>query len=495
MIRLAAHYRNAGSANGAGPERSGAFPRLISLVCALVAASLALPALASAHGLAGGRQLPIPEWLFGWAASMVLVVSFVGLSVLWTRPRLDTMAHGRSVDVPAGLRRTGRVILGLFGVALYGATVWAGLTGTENVQANLAPTMVFVGFWVGVPVLSVFVGDVWHAISPWRAVSDLARWVAHKAGAPVPQPISWPARLGVWPAAAVLLAFGWLELAAGNRDDPSLLGLLALLYGAVMLIGTGIFGTVFLDRADGFGKYFHLASTLAPVYWRDGRVGLRVPGSGLSQLRPSPGFPAVVLVLIGTTTFDGLSGGEAWSSDGSLGPALEDLFTSLGLGFNAAATAADTVGLALCVLLVSTFVLIGIGGMRRAARGDRGTKDLLGRFAPSLVPIALGYAIAHYIALLTINGQALGFLLSDPRGNGADLFGTASWSIDYDVLSPEMTWYLQVIALVGGHVLGLIAAHDVALKTFRRPRAATRSQYWMLAVMVAFTSLGLWLLS
>ncbi len=472
-----------------------AAPRPVTLVALVFVSTLAVPTPASAHGLSGGRQLPIPEWLFGWAAAIVLVVSFVGLSVLWTRPRLEALANGRSVAVPVWLRRIGRVLLGTLGVALYGTTVWAGLSGTENVQANLAPTMVFVAFWVGIPVLSVFFGDVWRALSPWRAIADLSRWMTRAAEADLPRPITWPARLGVWPAAAVLLAFGWLELAAGNRDDPALLGLVALLYGAVMLIGTGVFGTVFLDRADGFGRYFHLASTLSPVYWRDGRLGLRVPGSGLAQVTSTPGLPAVVLVLIGTTTFDGLSGGEAWTSNGALGPALEDLFVDAGLTVNAAATAADTVGLALCVALVSTFVLLGISGMRRAARSGPSASELLHRFAPSFVPIALGYAIAHYIALLAINGQALGFLLSDPRGTGSDYFGTAGWGIDYGVLSPEATWYLQVLALVGGHVLGLIAAHDIALKTFRRPRTAARSQYWMLAVMVAFTSLGLWLLS
>lgn len=475
--------------------RRSAIGRCACLGIAIATASLAAPATATAHGLAGGRQLAIPEWLFGWAAAIVLVVSFVGLSVLWTRPRLEELARGRSVAVPAVVRRTGRVALGILGVVLYTTTVWAGLTGTENVQANLAPTMVFVALWVGIPVVSVLVGDVWQALSPWRAVADLARWVERRAGAGMPTPLVLPARLGIWPAAAVLLAFGWLELAAADRDDPSLLGLLALLYGAGMLVGTAVYGTAFLDRADGFGRYFHLASTLAPVVWRDGRVRLRVPGSGLAELRPTRGLPAVVLVLIGTTTFDGLSGGEAWTSDGSLGPALEDLFASLGLSAVNAATAADTIGLLLCILLVSVFVLVGIRGVRRAVQGDLGTLDLLGRFTPSLVPIVLGYAIAHYVALLTTNGQALGYLLSDPRGDGSDFLGTANWSINYDVLSPEATWYVQVVALVGGHVIGLVAAHDLALKTFRSPRAAARSQYWMLAVMVAFTSLGLWLLS
>lgn len=471
-------------------------PALLFVV-GLVAALVAFPATASAHGLAGTRQLPLPEWLFAWAGAIVLVVSFVGLSVLWRRPMLRELAAGRSVALPISLRVTGRIVLGAIGLVLYGMTVWAGLTGTSNPQGNLAPTMIFIGFWVGLPVLSLLFGDVWRALSPWRTVVELAGWIVRRTvgSAAVPRPLRYPARLGMWPAAAVLLSFAWLELAASDRDDPALLGTLALLYGAAMVLGSGFFGVEFLDRVDGFGRYFQLASTLSPLEWRDGRLRVRVPGSGLALIKPSPGLSAVVLTLIGTTTFDGISGGELWSTDGSIGPTLKDAFAGLGLDAAASATAAATVGLLLCVALVTAFVLVGIAGVRSVDRIRLRNTDVLGLFTPSLVPIALGYAVAHYFSLLAVNGQALGFLLSDPRGAGADLFGTAGWGINYDLLSPEAIWYFQVAALVGGHVAGLVAAHDVALRTFRGPRAAARSQYWMLAVMVGFTSLGLWLLS
>ncbi|MDX8153314.1 fenitrothion hydrolase [Patulibacter brassicae] len=453
--------------------------------------------MAVAHGLDSSRQLPLPEWLFAWAAAVVLVVSFVGLSLLWHRPRLADLAVGRSIAVSLPLRASGRTLLGALGLLIYGMALWAGLTGTSNPQGNLVPTLVFVGFWVGIPVLSVLVGDVWRALSPWRTLVDLGAWIARRTVGPhaIPAPLRYPTRLGLWPAAMVLLTFGWLELAAGDRDDPSLLAVLALLYGAAMLIGSGLYGREFLDRADGFARFFALAATLSPLDWRDGRLRVRLPGSGLADVRSSPGFPAVVLTLIGTTTFDGISGGELWTSDGSLGPWLEQRFTGLGMDTTTAATAAATVGLLLCVGLVTALVLLGIAGVRSVDRLRTRDQDLLGRFAPSLVPIALGYAIAHYLSLLAINGQALGSLFSDPRGDGSDLFGTAGWTIDYDVLSPDATWYLQVVALVGGHVAGLVAAHDTALLTFRGARSAVRSQYWMLAVMVAFTSLGLWLLS
>jgi hypothetical protein len=121
--------------------------------------------------------------------------------------------------------------------------------------------------------------------------------------------------------------------------------------------------------------------------------------------------------------------------------------------------------------------------------------ELAGRFAHTLIPIAFAYAVAHYFSLLAFQGQAAGALISDPLNDGANLFGTARASIDYNLISSNGIWYVQVGALVTGHICGLILAHDRAIAMYRKPRDAIRSQYWMLVVMVGFTSLGLWLLS
>ena len=156
---------------------------------------------------------------------------------------------------------------------------------------------------------------------------------------------------------------------------------------------------------------------------------------------------------------------------------------------------AFTIGLlAMVVLVVAGLYRLGVAGMRTI--GGRHRRDELSRrFAHSLVPIALAYVVAHYFSLLAYQGQAIAYLASDPLGDGSDLFGTAGATIDYTVICATGIWYVQVAALVIGHVAGLTLAHDRALVVFRRVRDATRSQYWMLAVMVGFTSLGLWLLS
>jgi hypothetical protein len=133
----------------------------------------------------------------------------------------------------------------------------------------------------------------------------------------------------------------------------------------------------------------------------------------------------------------------------------------------------------------------------RTVPGAPSFRQLRTGFAHTLIPIALAYLVAHYFSLFFFQEQAqFTYILSDPLGTGhTDLFGTANGLVDYKVLTANMIWYAQVAALVIGHVIGLMLAHDRALVYWPDYRKATASQYWMLAVMVAFTCFGLYLLS
>jgi hypothetical protein len=204
-----------------------------------------------------------------------------------------------------------------------------------------------------------------------------------------------------------------------------------------------------------------------------------------------PGTLALLIVAIGTTSFDGFSNGPVWAS---LGPDLSKFFGDLGFGLTARGELANTVGLIGMCLLVGLFYRLGIRGMTSVGSGHT-TAELSKQFAHTLIPIAFAYALAHYFSLLMDQGQALGYLISDPLGHGSNLFGTVDASIDYNVVTATGIWYAQVGALILGHVSGLMLAHDRALALYRNPREAVRSQYWMLIVMIGFTSLGLWLLS
>jgi hypothetical protein len=467
--------------------------RIVAAATALAAAAVAvLPDAALAHGLVGRQDLPIPRWLFAWGAAVVLVISFVALAVLWPRPRLEDAAEKRLFGVPAALE----VLCGALGVAAFALIVYAGFAGTQAPTANIEPTVIYVLFWVGIPFVSAVFGDVFAAFNPWRAVARGVSWVAGRAtGGRLPAPMAYPAWLGRWPAAIGIFVFAWVELVYGSRDDPSVLAVMALLYAATQLVGMSVYGIdTWTKRADAFAVYFNLFSMLAPLHWRDRAVHSRLPLSGAPHLDPVPGTVALLCVMIGSTSFDGLSQGTLWAGPDAIAPTLQHRFINLGFAADHALEITGTIGLVGMILFIGAFYRAGIAGMGSIG-GHHDQGELARRFVHSLIPIALAYVVAHYFSLLAYNGQSLASLASDPLGDGSDFFGTAAKSIDYNVISATGIWYVQVAALVLGHAAGLTLAHDRALTVYRRVRDATRSQYWMLAVMVGFTSLGLWLLS
>jgi hypothetical protein len=452
-------------------------------------AALVLPATASAHGLVGKQDLPIPRWLFAWGAAVVLVVSFVGLAVLWATPRLQRVVERRRFGVPLALE----VLAGAIGVAAFGFVVYAGFTGTQAATANILPTVVYVVFWVGIPFVSFVLGDVFRAFNPWLAVGKAAGWLTRRVGGDdAPAPLAYPERLGRWPAVLGVLIFAWVELVYANKDDPSQLAIMALAYAAAQLIGMSLYGVdAWSRRGDAFGVYFSMFARIAPLHWRDRALYTRPPLAGCPPLTPVAGTVALLCTMIGTTSFDGFSQGTTWQS---IVPHLQTFFGDLGLNAEHALEAAGTVGIVAMCLFIGGLYRLGIEGMHTVGR-RLPTSRLSGAFAHTLIPIALAYVIAHYFSLLAYQGQAMAALVSDPLGDGSDLLGTASSTINYTWVTATGIWYVQVGALVLGHVAGLTLAHDRALALFEKARDATRSQYWMLAVMVGFTSLGLWLLS
>jgi hypothetical protein len=466
--------------------------RALAVAALAVGAALALPAGASAHGLVGKQDLPIPRWLFAWAAAVVLVVSFVALATLWPRPRLEVARERRVLRFPA----VAEVLCGVVGVAVFAITVWAGFAGSQTATANLMPTMVYVVFWVAIPFATLLLGNVFEAFNPWRAVARGVAWVFSRAGGgEAPAPLAYPTWLGRWPAALGIFAFAWVELVYVNRDDPSQLAVLALLYAGVQLVGMTLYGIgPWTRNADAFGVYFRLFSMLSPLHWRERALYVRPPLAGAPRLDPVAGTVALLCVMIGTVSFDGLSQGQLWTGSGGIAPHLQRRFLDAGFSAQTALELAFTIGLVAMVALVAGVYRLGVVGMGSLASGHD-ANELARRFVHSLIPIAMAYVIAHYFSLVVYQGQAMAFLISDPLGDGSDVFGTAGTAIDYNVIGANGVWYVQVFALVLGHAAGLTLAHDRALVVYERARDATRSQYWMLAVMVGFTSLGLWLLS
>jgi hypothetical protein len=468
----------------------GLFRRALPLGAAAVATMLALPATAQAHGIVGKADLPIPVWLFSWAAAIVLVVSFVALSTMWTTPRLQQPHLRRLFRLPAPVEWLACAL----GLLVFAVVIYSGFDGAQVPVANFSVDFIYVNFWVGVPIASVLFGGVFRALSPWRTVARmLSAALRAVRGGRSWAPLGYPRRLGLWPAAAGIVGFAWLELVYVERDRPSILAALSLGYFALMLAGMLLFGVdEWSERADGFGVYFGLLARLSPLT-RDERgwVCLRRPLSGITGLEVGPGTIGFICVLIGTTTFDGFSNGGIWRNNE---PELQSLFADLGFHATPAQELTGSLGMLLCILLIGGVYRLGIAGVKSVS--DRYDTDTLRtKFAHSLVPIGFAYVLAHYFSLFLWNGQAIIYLASDPLGDGSNIFGTSGYQIDYHVISYAGIWYVQVAALLAGHVGGLMLAHDRALVLYRDQEEAVRSQYWMLAVMVAFTSFGLWLLS
>jgi hypothetical protein len=324
---------------------------------------------------------------------------------------------------------------------------------------------------------------VFAALSPWRAIGRAAGWAVTRArDGRLPSHRPYPERLGRWPAALGILAFTWIELASEWSEDPRMLAIAVLGYTVITLAAQAVFGVeTWTRRGEAFAVYFDLFARISPFERRDGVVGVRPVLAGLPRLDPVPGTVALILIMIGTVTFDGLSQGQLWA----------DLTGDWAFD---APRLVNTVGLLLGVALVSVFYVVGVAGARSVG-GNRDAPELRRAFIHSLVPIAMVYVAAHYLTFLLFEGQSIAYLASDPLGEGWDLFGTASAAIDYGALSQNQAWYLQVGFVVAGHVAALVLAHDRALSLYPGSRLAVRSQYWMLAVMVGFTTLALWLLA
>jgi hypothetical protein len=443
-----------------------------------------LPFLPLAHGLGQREDLPLPEDVFIITAAVVLAVSFVALAVLWAQPRLegDTWrplrgAFGRFMG-SRGLRIACRAI----GVVLLGVTLAAGFLGPEVPSENFASNFIFVVFWVGLVLASLFVGDVFRAFNPWLAIGEALRFEGRRP---------YPDRLGHWPAVAALAGFAWLELVPVIRDDARNAAIAATLYTVLTLAAMWVYGArTWADRGEGFSVYFNLISRISPLAVRDGRGGVRRLLSGLPNLRPQPGTVWLLAVIIGATTFDGFSSNSIWAD---MNAEIGGFFEDLGASLDTAEVLSHTVGLILGILVVYGFYALGIAGAKTVGGGFDAT-ELRSRFVHSLVPIGVVYIMAHYLTLLIFQGQSMIFLSSDPFGEGWDLFGTADEGIDFSVISQNATWYLQVGFVVAGHVAALALAHDRALALYDNARLAVRSQYWMLLIMIGFTTLALWLL-
>lgn len=421
-----------------------------------------------AHGVGARGDLPLPLPFFVWALGIALAVSFVALVVLWPEPKLRRLAGGRLlVRVPRALS----VFSCGFGLVLFLLSITAGWVGENIVVRNILPVTLYVTVWVGAALIAGMIGDVWAALNPFRPITAIFNRPDASRSAEEHGP-DW----GLWPATAGIIVFLFYELSHPTGSEPRTLAVLLTTHLVGVVVAATVWGREWVLENEPFTALFRLIGAMGPVFGDGRSLRWRPPLAGLTAVPARPGTAALLLTVIGGTSFDGFS-------ESSIG---RDLFADLG-GWTF--SFAEFVGLLVSIILVASLYGYGVWWTVRVTELDR--SEATAAFAPSLVPIAFGYTVAHYFQLFVDNIQVFVFRLADPFGWGWNLGGLADsvvWQID-----PDVTAWVQVAAMLVGHVSAVMVAHDIAVDRFSK-RVATRSQLAMVFVMIAYSALGLWLL-
>lgn len=453
---------------------------VLTALFSLVLAGVFLVGPVLAHGgslrSAPARKLTIPLWLFLATGGGVVGASFLLASFVTDRAFVR-MVHdwrqGLSLPADGVLVGVGRAV-GVVGLL---AVVGVGLFGPPDPLLNLGVLLVWVGWWAGFAMTTYLVGNTWPVLNPWRTV------VGYLPSFDRP----YPDRFESWPAVVGLLGLIWLEVVSPLADAPRLLAGVVLVYTSVTLAGAVAFGSeTWFGRVDPVSRVFRYYGAVAPLTREDGgkaedggeggRLKLRIPGTGLedADLVTDRSEVAFVVALLWVTTYDGLVATPPWRE-----------FATAVVGFGVPA-----------VLLYPAALLAGFGvfygAFRLAVRSGRRRAEtylpastLARRFAPSLLAIAAGYHVAHYLGyLIELSPTLLGALASplSPPGPVA-------------VVLPVWFQGVALAFVLLGHLVAIWVAHATSFDLFPGRIQAVRSQYALTLVMVFYTMTSLWIVS
>jgi hypothetical protein len=428
------------------------------------------------HGIASRRDLPLPFSFVVAGAVLALVISFAILIFAWRMPRF-TRVGGR--DLPRLTAVVDSRAVQLIARALVLATyAWAGLAmmAGQDLLTNPIFGFVFVWMWVGLVPISLLLGQFWRATNPLRTIHRGLCAVARVD--PEQGLLSLPAGIGVWPAAIGLFGFGWLELVQPDRTTLAVLRVWALAWLVILVLGAIVFGQRWIGAADPFEAY---ASTIAQmsIFRRVGdQLRLVNPLAGLNAWRAPPGATAVVAALLGSTAFDSFTNTSWWIRTVQNSALPTVLWGTAGL----------------LTMVIIVFVTFSLGAAWMGRYGDRPAWEYPRLMVGSLLPIVLGYVVAHYATLLIVEGQRVAINFSDPLGRGWNTFGSAEMGVNSAIFNhPTGIAVMQACAIVGGHVFGIICAHEKAVALLP-PDRAVRGQLPLLLVMIGYTCAGLLLL-
>jgi hypothetical protein len=431
------------------------------------------------HGIGGRQDLPVPFGLAVGGAAVAVALSFVVLGLAWRSPKYRGNVSG--VSLPAAITRTidahwFRWVVRLVGLAIFLYAMVSLMFGVDRLT-NPIFGFIYILVWVGLVPISIVLGPVWRTLNPLRTIhlllSKLLRQPPSKGLLELP---SW---VGLWPAALGIVAFTWLELVAPDRATIPVLQAWIALYVVITMFGAILFGDRWFSQGDPFEVYATLMSRLSPWGRRtDGALVVRRPLENLDGMKSQPGLVGMVAALLGSTAYDGFSNSSTW-----IGWAQNQAVSITWLGTGA-----------LIVFILFVLVTYSSATVMAGRLSDSSRTSLPGLFAHSVVPIALGYVVAHYLTLFILEGQRTLIYLSDPLSNGANIFGTGLLAVNTGITNHSTAIAVtQVLAVVCGHLLGVTSAHDRAVALFPRAKALA-GQLPLLIVMVAYTCGGLLLL-
>ncbi|MCY4273457.1 MAG: hypothetical protein OXF00_12530 [bacterium] len=433
-----------------------------------------------AHGVGSRGDLPLPFYLFGIGAAVALMAAFVSLSFFWRRAWLPGAASGRSLGSAFSRALEAVAVPARLGaLALFVLALASSVSGAQVGSQRFGPLTVYVALWVGMSMAAAVFGDVWRVLNPFETIAAAIEWAAGKLGLPqLDDTDEVPG--GYWPAVVALGGFLFFELCYHDGTTNEAVGAAMVAYTVGMVGGAAVYGRRWVRQADGFGVLFSLLGRMSPLHRDDsGTVRLRAPLSGLTTIAPRLDLTAVLLVVLGGTTFDSLAGSTLWP----------DL---VGTHRGWTATGVNTAGMLAVIAIMAA--LYYTGSLAVGWFTEQTPSEVARRFSHSLVPIVLGYTVAHYFSLLVLDGgQNFLRMLSNPFDRGSNWFGTADWAVNFFLVSADAISWVQFSAIVIGHIAAVLVAHDRAVETSDASEA-TWAQRPMLLVMVFYSVVGLWLL-
>jgi len=490
-------------------------PLFLSLPLAL--AILVRSISTEAHAFGQFIALPIPLHLYYLGAGAAVLVSFIVIAIFVRGGNIDLGAKHINAQSLIIINKYVAYALRLAATFFLILVILAGFLGPQNAIENIAPLTLWVIFWVGFVYVCILLGNVFNVINPWKAIFE----AIYKGRHPTPL-ISYPTKLGVWPATMLLLLFVWSELVYPHPEDPVVVSMGITIYTILAIMGMRIFGLwSWLRYIDFPSLYFWYLSMLSPIatkvinrkycatceygcaLWeecvgcpkcsstageRDKVIVLRIPGSGLVTSRATMDISTVAFItlVLSSISFDGLSRTVVYLEMLGYSPFPPPPREAIIVQQTYAMLGVYTLFL---IIYVAIMMLSHLMANRRLKYSE-----LIYKFILSLIPIAVVYNIAHYVDFVWLNSQFFIKSISDPLGYGWNIFGTAGMPISTSIDMLAL-WHFQVAIIVLGHILSVYIAHIIAIKEFKSIQIAVRSQYPVVTLMVGYTVFGLWLLS